>query len=205
MPRTGGTLGRTPMRRLPRHAGQLRAPIWQGLRLATLPGPENQGSQKWGLRVRVPPLSPAVRSHGTFSFFLSLYTRAGQSRSGHTAASSIGRAPGSDPGEVGSIPAAAASRAMRRGFFSLLSQTGWGPGSSHPGLPCPVRAKPAARLWYISSWYISSPSFFRIWPGGVVRPSAWAHSQQCEQMVARPPGTRVLRKGLEVRVLPAAP
>ena len=141
-----------------------------------------------------------MRSHGILFLLSFSFTRAGQSRSGHTAASSIGRAPGSDPGEVGSIPAAAASRAMRRGFFSLLSQTGWGPGSSHPGLPCPVRAKPAARLWYISS-----PSFFRIWPGGVVRPSAWAHSQQCEQMVARPPGTRVSRKGLEVRVLSAAP
>ena len=199
MPRTGGTLGRTPMRRLPRHAGQLRAPIWQGLRLATLPGPENQGSQKWGLRVRVPPLSPAVRSHGTFSFFLSLYTRAGQSRSGHTAASSIGRAPGSDPGEVGSIPAAAASRAMRRGFFSLLSQTGWGPGSSRPGLPCPVRAKPAAKMRRISS-----PPFLRISPGGVVRPSAWVPCSSAITVVG-PPGMRVLRKGLEVRVLPAAP
>lgn len=142
MPRTGGTLGLfLPMRRLPWHAGQLRAPIWQGLRLATLPGPENQGSQKWGLRVRVPPLSPAVRSHGTFSFFLSLYTRAGQSRSGHTAASSIGRAPGSDPGEVGSIPAAAASRAMRRDFFSLFVPDGMGAWEFPPGPPLPRPGK----------------------------------------------------------------
>lgn len=176
MPRTGGTLGLfPPMRRLPRHAGQLGAPIWQGLRLATLPGPENQGSQKWGLRVRVPPLSPAVRSHGTFSFFLFLYTRAGQSRSGHTAASSIGRAPGSDPGEVGSIPAAAASRAMRRGFFSLLSLAGWGPGSSHLGLPRPVRDKPAAKMRHLSA-----TPFLRISLGVVVRPSARAHTQQCD-------------------------
>ena len=31
MPRTGGTLGRTPMRRLPRHAGQLGAPYMAGM------------------------------------------------------------------------------------------------------------------------------------------------------------------------------
>lgn len=174
-PGLAGRLGCSPpMRRLPRHAGQLGAPYMAGMasgyasrsRKPVILARGSEGST---------PSPVASRAQPRHLFLLSLYTRAGQSRSGHTAASSIGRAPGSDPGEVGSIPAAAASRAMRRGFFSLLSLAGWGPGSSHLGLPCPVRDKPAAK-----ARHLSATPFLRISLGVVVRPSARAHTQQCD-------------------------
>ena len=48
-PRTGGTLGRTPMRRLPRHAGQLSAPYMAGIAIGHAAWSRKPGVLEMGL------------------------------------------------------------------------------------------------------------------------------------------------------------
>lgn len=138
--------------------------------------------------------------------------------------SSIGRAPGSDPGEVGSIPAAAASRAMRRSFFSLLFELGRGKGLGVPTQALPAPPRPIRRYSSIgrASGFDpegdgSSPSaaasrrnavslFSLLYqPGRQGSPSRLGHMQQCDNGSRPAWKAGVPTMGLEVRVLSAAP
>lgn len=77
MPRTGGMLGRTPMRRLPRHAGQLRAPYMAGIAIGHAAWSRKPGVLEMGLEGSSP--SPvASRAQPRHSLFLlSLYIPGG--------------------------------------------------------------------------------------------------------------------------------